>query len=204
MKQWIIGVGLFLASLSANALMMEFVPPNDPIGHVYTSNFNDGYASGRGIQFEMSADESINGVGLYHDLTNIDLSFELHQLSGTSGIIASGSRDVSTQGLEWIDFSFSEILLNAGMQYRLDFLFHGQGNQNFFYNNANSTFSQGSFSNIDGTLGGSTENVVMAAARVSLNDTIAVPEPSPLALLGMGMLLAGAIRLNSRRPDQIR
>lgn len=189
LKQLFLGAGLWLATLSAHALVLEFVPPNDPLGHVYSNHFNDGYAAGRGLQFEMAANETINGVGLYHDLSNIDLSFELHQLSGNTGVIARGHQTVSTQGLAWIDFSFDDVLLGVGHLYRLDFLFNGTGNQNFFYYDANTEFTQGSFSKIDGTLGGSTTNVVMAAMRVSLADTIAVPEPPALLLLGSSLLL---------------
>ena len=177
------------------AATVEFKPPNDPIGRVVTTNFNDLWRFGRGIGLTVSSDQTINSVGLFQDLTNIALSFSIHEISATSdtftrgAALRSGGSTVTTQGLEWIDYSFANLTLSAGTNYLLDFVFSGNSNQNFFYRNENLPWSQGSYSFLEGTQGDTFSNRVVAAFRV--NDVTPVPVPAGAVLLmsGLGLLV---------------
>lgn len=187
---------LVAGALSVAAATVEFKPPNDPIGRVATTNRNDGWSVGRGIGLTVSSDQTINSVGLFQDLTNIALSFSIHEISVSSSdtftrgaALRSGGSTVTTQGLEWIDYSFANLTLSAGTNYLLDFVFSGDSNQNFFYFNLNIPWSQGSYSFLEGTQGNSFFNGVVAAFRV--NDVTPVPVPAGAVLLmsGLGLLV---------------
>jgi len=187
---------LFIDATEVRALSLtEFVPPNDPIGEVFSTNTNDGYSLGHGIVFEMLSDKSINSAGIYHDLTDVDMFFEIAETITTSGdvtpgqtVLRSGSQTVTTSGLQWIDFSFAPLALEMGKSYQIEFTFSGSGNQNFFYNNENVTFTQDEFDMIDGTQAGNTGNFVMPAIRVM------VPEPSAFILTTLGLFGMGRCR----------
>jgi hypothetical protein len=195
---------LFLFACSANASIIEFIPPNDLSGQVFTTNSNDAWSTGRGLVFQMTATETIDSIGLFHDLTNINLSYELSQVFSASGnvtsgqtILSNGSNLISTAGLEWIDFGVSNILLSSGNFYHLEFTFSGNGNQNFFYNNGNIAFSQGSFALIEGTNNGNTSNFVMPALR--LNTVSSVPAPAAVWLFGSGLIGLIGVRKKSSK-----
>ncbi len=167
---------------------IAFVPPNDPTGAVTSTNTNDGYILGRGVVFEMADSQFVKGVGIYHDLTGVELSYELAETLVVSGnvtagqtILKSGSQTVTTNGLEWIDFSFDGFTLEAGKSYHIEFSHAGSGNQNFFYDNQNVPFSQGNFASLDGTQFGNTQNFTMPAIRVT------IPEPSTLVIATLGL-----------------
>jgi hypothetical protein len=177
----------------ANAGLIEFIPPNDETGQVFSTNGNDIWSAGRGLVFEMLSNETIDSLGVYHDLSNINLFYELSQVTSLTGavtsgqtILRSGNALTTTNGLNWIDFGIADLMLSAGNYYHLEFTFSGNGNQNFFYNNGNAAFSEGSFINIEGTQAGNTSNFVMPALRV--NTTTQVPEPSTLAIFALGIM----------------
>ena len=174
---------------ATTTVTVEFVPPNDPSGAITSTNSNDGYFLGRGVVFEMSSDQTLSEVGILADLTNVDLSYEVAQTLVSTGavtpgqtVLRSGSQTVTTNGLEWVDFSFPELVLEAGNSYHIEFSHAGSGNQNFFYFNQNVTFSQSSFDLLDGTQFGNTENFFMPAIRV------VIPEPSALVLAALGLV----------------
>jgi hypothetical protein len=191
-----------LACSSAAAAQVEFVPPSDPVGQVYTTNDNDLWAGGRGVVFSPTSDYLLNGVGLYQDLTKANLNFSLSLASAETGdvgggtIITSGSQLVTTSGLEFVTFSFAPTLLTAGTYYHLNFSFTGNSNQNFFYDQWEAQpYSQPGFSGIDGTAGSHTSNTVLA--RIQLNPLQGgVPEPSTWAMMLLGF---GAIGFSMRR-----
>ncbi len=197
---------IVIFSGSAHAGLIEFVPPNDTSGMVYSMNANDGWSGGRGVVFQVTDDVTIDSVGVFQDLSNINLEFELAQVFSASGavtsgqtVLASGSASTTTSGLEWIDFSIADLLLEAGNFYHLEFTFTGSSNQNFFYNNSNVAFTQGNYNLVEGTSRGNTSNFVMGAFR--LNEAEAdVPEPSSLILLLLGM---GGLFFSNRKAVQL-
>lgn len=181
------------------------MPPNDPSGAVFTTNSNDAYSGGRGIVFQMSADTVIDSVGLFQNLTNITLNYEVAQVLTVSGqvdsvktVLRSGSGTFTTSGLEFIDFGFPALTLQAGNAYHIEFSFNGSANQNFFYDNANVSWTQGAFTSLDGTEDGNTSNFVVPAIRV--NAVEAVPAPSGLLLAATGFPLL--VRYLSRRKSR--
>jgi hypothetical protein len=201
----ICALGLIATADTASADSVEFKPPNDTVGHVYTTNINDGYSSYRGDVFSVTADTLLTSVGLYHDLTNIDVSYRISEVFFTFGLVnsgavelRSGTANVTTSGLQFIDFSFAGLTLQAGHDYHVEFGFAGNGNQNFFYNNANAPFTQGNFQFIDGTVGGSAGDSVMPAIRLNLPDA---PTATPLpgaATAGLTLMLGIALARRRR------
>ncbi len=187
-------------STQASAAVIEFVPPNDTTGQVYTTNSNDGWSGSRGIGFQVDSAKTLSSVGLYQDLTNVSLSYGIYEISSLSGTftrlttLRSGSATVSTTGLEWIDFGFADLALDAAKNYLIDFSFSGTSNQNFFYNNANAAWAQDGYTGLEGTAANGFGNSVVAAFRVNAGT---VPEPGTLALLGIG--LAGAVVSRRRK-----
>jgi len=191
-------VALLLPTL-AHAATFTFAPPNDPTGSVFTTNYNDGYDVGRGDVFQMLSDTTIDSMGIYHDLTDVSLNWAVYEVLTTNGdvrtgqtVLRSGSAVVSTNGLQWLDFGFAPLTLQSGHAYHLEFSHNGIGNQNFFFNNDNQTFTLGPFSLVDGTQAGDTINFVMPAIRVNGSNN-AVPEPGSLSLLALAFGGVGAV-----------
>lgn len=183
---------------AASAAPIEFVPTNgmpaiDTAGTDYAVS-NDSWWMGRGLTFNVSSSQTINSIGLLHDLTGIDLSFGLYEISKTSitlsktATLASGGRNVTTTGREWVDFDLGGLVLEAGKDYLLEFAFTGDANSNFYYDNQNELWSQGAFTGLDGTMGPELGNFVVAGFRIDAVDAAAaVPEPGSLALLVIGV-----------------
>ncbi len=182
-----------VTAVGASAMdTIAFVPPNDPTGAVTSTDSNDAYLLGRGVVFEMVGNQFVEGVGIYHDLTDVELSYELAETLVVSGnvtagqtVLASGSQTVTTNGLEWIDFSFDGLSLVNGRSYHIEFTHSANGNQNFFYDNQNVPFTEGNFASLDGTQFGNTQNFSMPAVRVI------IPEPSTLVFAALGMFVIG-------------
>lgn len=204
-------LGLSLAGLltsAAQAATVTFVPPNDTSGSITTTNDNDGYLFGRGLVFRATTAQIIDSIGIYLDVTDALLNWVIYQTTGITGDIAtgqialqSGSLQVTTSGLEWVDIPVSSLALVANGTYHLSFTHEADGNQNFFYNNANATWTQGVFTLIDGTGNGDTGNTVVPAIRLNTVNVAApdpgseVPEPSSLWLAGGAVVaLFGARR----------
>lgn len=189
---------LVAGTVSASAATVAFTPTNDPSGHVYTQNSNDGWSGRRGIGFEVTEAKTINSVGLYQHLTKIGLSYWVSEISSLTGnftrtaLLRSGTAMTTTQGLSWVDFSFADLDLSVGKKYLIEFAFDGNSKKNFFYNNANVAWSQNGFAGLEGTASNSFGNSVVAAVRVGAEDQVsAVPLPAGLPLLLGGMAVMG-------------
>ncbi|WP_308909076.1 PEPxxWA-CTERM sorting domain-containing protein [Pseudokordiimonas caeni] len=203
MKKFIVGAfAAAMLSVSAQAATtMEFVPPSDTVGMIYSTNSNDGYANGRGVVFEMASDFELFSVGLFQDLTGVDLSWELTLAPvgtgyvGGGSVVQSGGGNVTTSGLEWVEFNFSPLTLLAGNIYHLNFVFNDSSNQNFFYSQYNDgntqAYDDGIFLNIDGTQEAETSNYVLPGIRLNGGIASGIPEPATWLMMIMGFGLVG-------------
>ncbi len=191
----------FLLGGASVAAPIEFVPPNDGIGTDYPAA-NDSWWMGRGITFGVNARQSLSSIGFLHDLSGMDVTYGLYEIS-TNGItlaklatLASGGSTVTTNGRDWIDYALGGVVLDTGKLYLLEFAFAGEANSNFYYNNENVLWDQGAFVGLDGTMGPEVLNFVVAAFRLDAQDVAAVPEPGSIALIMIGA--AAFLRRRSR------
>src|SRR4051812_29980407 len=113
-------VAAVMAAAAPSFAGVIFVPPSDTVGTVFTTNFNDAYSGGRGVVFAPTSNFDLTSVGIYQDLTNITVNFALALATAPTGnvgggtVLRSGSATVTTSGLEFVDFAFASITLNAG------------------------------------------------------------------------------------------
>ncbi|WP_306392115.1 PEP-CTERM sorting domain-containing protein [Telluria beijingensis] len=189
----ILSAACALGAGGAAAATVIFVPPNDTVGSEYSAG-NDSWWMGRGITFGVDSRQAVTSVGLLHDLTGIDLTFGLYEISMSSvtltrlSSLASGGSNVTTNGRDWIDYALAGIVLDPGKQYLLEFAFQGDANSNFYYDNQNVLWNQGPFTSLDGAMGIEIGNFTVAGLRIdSVDVAAAVPEPGSLALLALGM-----------------
>ncbi len=116
---------------------------------------------------------------------------------------ALGTTRSRPSGLQFITFNFAPLELTAGHFYQVRFLFAGNSNQNFFYNNNNVAFSQPGFAQIDGTEADDTSNAVMPSIQLGTPSAapgpVGLPTLSPLLQAALALLLALAAALALRR-----
>lgn len=198
----VIGVAAMLAAPAVSAAAITFSnTPNDTVGSVFTTDDNDGWNTGRGMRFDMTANTVIESFGVLQDLTGIDMNFEIFDVTNNAVLRSGSTGAVTTTGLEFVDVSFAALTLVAGNTYHMEFDFTGDSNQNFFHDEGGSpAYTEGAFTNINGTSGGinSTSNTVIALFRVNGVDA-AVPLPAALPLMVAGLGAFGLLGWRRKR-----
>lgn len=200
----------------AHATPVEFVPAVSPDGHVYGNFYNDFYDQGRGIVFTSTADQIIDSIGIYLDVTTTLVNWFIYETTDVTGdlslgqtLLQSGNSLVSTctpapgdptcNVLQWVDFSIVPLTLENGKNYHIAFSHIGDdestaqvSNSNYYYSTGAGPWTQGSFTALNDTLGNVTGNGNVPAIRVNLQDAESgdgVPEPASV-LLTAGALAA--------------
>ena len=189
-------VAVLSVAAFVGAQPITFVPKSDPTGSIFSVNSNDLYGSGRGIIFQMTGNTSINSVGIFLNVTNTTVTWEVARVMAPTGyvgfdvtVLRSGSSMANTTGLQFVDFNFTDLALVGGNNYHINFKFNGNAAQNFFYLNNNATWTQGMYTALDGTLAHNTANTVVPAIRVNSVNASATPEAPAAALVFWGGLI---------------
>jgi hypothetical protein len=214
-----IGVSAALVAVCASLALAvtEFVPPNDPAGPVFTTHSNDGRGVGRGSGFQVSSAQPISSaissaicpaicpVGLFQDLTGIDLCFGLSEISAPAGAFSrdatlrTGGSNVTASGLEWVCSAVAPLTVSPGPNCLIEFAFNGALNHNFFYDNASLAWAQGPWTDPEGTQADGLSNFVGAAFRVDDAIPPPVPVPASLPLAVSGLAIVAGLGLRRRR-----
>ncbi len=181
---------------------VKFVPPNDPTGTWYTNTI--GRPESHGVVFQMSADTTIDSVGIGRGWGG---SFQISEVTSLGPNLEKGAKTLRTSfGLfpteqsYWLNYPITPLLLQKGHDYHIEFT-STPGPQSFFYNNNHVPFNVGNFTSVDGTFEGLAFFSVLPEIQVHVPDVAAAPEPSSLILLGIGVLGIVGFRLRNRKTD---
>jgi len=182
---------------------VKFVPPNDPTGTWYTNTI--GRPESHGVVFQMSADTTIDSVGIGRGWGG---SFKISEVTSLGPNLETGAKvlrswslgSISTdQSPYWRNYSITPLLLQKGHDYHIEFI-GTPGTQSFFYA-GNVPFTVSNFTSVLGTSYGFSDSSVMPEIQVHVPDVAAAPEPSSLILLGIGVLGIVGFRLRNRKSD---
>lgn len=212
---------LLVSSAATHLRATEIIPPNDFVGQI---SANDGsYSTGRGLLFQLSADTTFSSIGIYLDLPNpTTLSYYIaaDHIEGISiiddTILSSGSQVVSGDGFTWFNFEIDRLTLGSGQQFHLEFVHDSTAGLNFFYNNQNVPWQQGTLFGLDGAQTWNWNNRAVAAFQLTASPEIpaSVPLPVPvpsvpdslstLSVLGVFFLALAALRRRrTERPSGV-
>jgi hypothetical protein len=192
----------FAGTDTVMAEYVKFVPPNDPTGFWYT-NGHDSFV-GRGVVFQMSADTTIDSVGIGRGWGG---SLQISEVASLGPNLETGAKIlrtslglIPTEQSYWLNYPMTPLLLQKGHDYHIEFI-GVNGVQSFFYNWQRVPFTVGNFMAVHGTYDGFTYNDFLPEIQVHVQDVAAAPEPSSLLLLGIGVLGMVGFRLRNRKTD---
>jgi hypothetical protein len=165
----------------------------------FTTNVNDGYASGRGMVFTMNSTIQVSSFGFYTSGNTGPTTWTLHQVTNLSGNVLVGATllatvvdTMSAGALGYYDTpTFTPVTLTAGNSYHLNLAYTQAAATNHFYNWNGPSVNIGVMTLIDGTFAGDTGNTVAPGFRIN-----GVPEPASMAALALG---AGLLARRRRR-----
>jgi hypothetical protein len=125
---------------------VRFVPPNDPTGTWYTNTI--GRPESHGVVFQMSADTTIDSVGIGRGWGG---SFQISEVTSLGPNLETGAKIlrtslgvIPTEQSYWLNYPITPLLLQKGHDYHIEFI-GTPGPQSFFYNNNHVPFSVGNF-----------------------------------------------------------